>query len=141
MKKFLLMLVCLLSFSAASFADSDRPISFRQLPQRAQTFIRQHFHTSNVQKAFADDDEYEVRLRNGVKIEFGKGGRWKEIESRRAIPSSIVPDRVMRRVRKQYGPQVKVLEISRDEDEIEVKLSNGKELKFDRESRKVEEDD
>ena len=142
MKKLLVLFVCLFTFTAVSFADNDRPISFNQLPEKAKIFIRNHFHVSDVQKAFIDGDEYEVRLRGGVKIEFGKAGRWKEVESKRkAIPNSIIPERILHKVRKEYGHQVRVVEISRDHDEIEVKLSNGQEIEFDRDHRKVEDDD
>ena len=145
MKKILLLLVCLFSFSAMSFADNDRPVPFNRLPQKAQVFIKNHFHFADVQKVYMDEDgdEYEVRMNGGIKIEFGKNGRWKEIESnRRGIPAGVVPERILNKVRKQYGPKVRVTEISRDGDEIEVKLSNGKELEFDRSNRKrVEHDD
>ena len=135
MKKILLLLVCLFSFSAMSLAD-DRPVSFNKLPQKAQVFIKKHFHFANVQKVLMDDDEYEVLLNGGIKIEFGKGGRWKEIETkRRGIPAGVIPERILNKVRKQYGPKVRIMEISRDGEEMEVKLSNGKELEFDRNRR------
>lgn len=144
MKKILLFFVCLFAFSTMSFADEDKPISFNQLPQKAQVFIKNHFRFADVQKVYMDEDgdDYEVRMNGGVKIEFGKGGRWKEIETnRRGLPSGVVPERIMNKIRKQYGPKVRVMEISRDDDEIEVKLSNGKELNFDRNRKTMEEDD
>lgn len=143
MKKIVLLILCLFTFSVTSFADNDKPISFNQLPEKAKVFIKHHFHVGDVQKAYIDEDgdEYEVRLKGGIKIEFGKGGRWKEVEARRAVPASVIPDRILHHIRKEFGPQVKVVEISRDREEIEVKLSNGKELEFDRNSRKVEVDD
>ena len=144
MKKILLLLVCLFSFAVGSFAGDNRPISFNQLPAKAQTFVQHNFQRANILKVFMDEDgdEFEVTLKGGVKIEFGKSGRWKEIESKRnGVPSRVIPERIKNQIRKQYGSRVKVVEISREHDEIEVKLSNGKELKFDRSSRKVEDDD
>lgn len=144
MKKLLLLFVCLFSFSVASFADDDQPISFNQLPDKAQVFIKKYYHVSDVQKVLMDEDgdEYEVRLKGGVKVEFGKAGRWKDVEVRRkAVPNAIVPERVLNYVRNEYGAQVRIVEISRDHDEIEVKLSNGKELEFDRNSKRVKVDD
>ena len=144
MKKLVLLIVCLFSFSAICLADNDKPISYAQLPVKAQTFIKKHFHAAEVQKAFVDEDgdEFEVQLKGGLKIEFGKNGHWKEVESkRRAVPKSIIPQRLLHEIHAKYGAQVKVLEISRDEEEIEVKLSNGEELKMDRQTKKVEIDD
>ena len=142
MKKLLLLFVCLFSFSAMSFADDGKPVSFSQLPENAKTLIRNHFQVSEIQKVLLDDDEYEVRLKGGIKIEFEKSGRWKEIESKkRPVPKSLVPTRIMKEVVAKFGPQTKVLEISRDDDELEVKLSNGKELKMDRKTKKIEVDD
>ena len=141
MKKLLLLFVCLFAFSTFSFAD-DKPISFGQLPERAKVFIKKHFPVTDVQKVFVDDEEYEVRLKTGVKIEFGKHGRWKEIESKkRPLPKSLVPAPILKDIRHKYGSSVQVLEISRDEDEVEVKLTNGKELKMDRKTKDVELDD
>lgn len=144
MKKLLVLLVCLFSFSFASFADDDQPISYNQLPEKAQVFIRKHFQVADVTKVFMDEDgdEYEVRLRGGIKIEFGKAGRWKEVDcKRRAVPQSIVPARVSEYVIEHFGPEVKIIEISRDREEIEVKLSNGKELEFDKNNKRVKIDD
>lgn len=136
-------MVCLFSFSAVSFADDDGPIPFSRLPQKAQGFIENHFAYAQIQKVVMDEngDEYEVRMTGNIKIEFGKAGRWKEIEAKhRGVPAGIVPRHIMHKVRKQYGTKVRIMEISRDEDEIEVKLSNGKELEFDR-NRKNRDDD
>ena len=142
MKKFLLLLACCFSFSTAVLADDDKPIQFSQLPEKAQLFIQNHFSRADVSRVTADDDSYEVKLKGGVQIEFNRKGKWTEIESKRkGVPAKIVPERVMRQVAKRFGNQVKVVEISRDNEEMEVKLSNGKELEFNRKNRTVEVDD
>lgn len=132
------------SFSVVAFAGDDKPINFQKLPAKAQKFVKTHFTTAKVQKIFMDDsgDEYEVRFKGGVKVEFDEEGRWKEIESAKApIPVKLVPTRIRKEVKAKYGATVRIVEISRDEDEIEVKLSNGKELEFNRNKKTVEEDD
>ena len=142
MKKVILLLVCLFSMTNLVMADDDRPVEFNRLPAKAQTFIKSHFRHAAVVKVEREDDGFEVRMRNGIEIEFGRNGRWKEITSKReGVPASVIPARIQRQVVKRYGTHVKVVEISREDGEIEVKLSNGKELEFDRESRRVEEDD
>ncbi len=142
MKKLLLLIVCLFSFSAMSFADNDRPISFNQLPEKAKVFIKKHFQATEVQKTLSDDDSYEVRLKGGMKVEFEKSGRWKDVESRkRPVPDALVPSKLMKEALATFGPKVKVLEVSRDHDEIEIKLSNGKEMKMNCQTKVVEMDD
>ena len=142
MKRFLLLFVCLVTFSVASFADDGRPVSFNQLPVKAQTFVKHNFRYADVQRVVRDDDEFEVVLKGGVKIEFAKNGHWTEIEAKRkGVPARIIPERIKTYVHKCYGAHVRVMEISREDHEMEVKLSNGKELKFDRNSRTVEVDD
>lgn len=142
MKKIILLLACLFSMTSLAIADDDRSISIDRLPAKAQTFIRTHFRHAPVVKVEREDDGFEVRMRNGIEVEFGRNGRWKEIVSKReGIPASVIPARIQRQVVKRYGTSVRIVEISREDGEIEVKLSNGKELEFDRGSRKVEEDD
>lgn len=144
MKKILFLLVCMFSFSVVVFAGDDKPVNFQKLPVRAQKFINTHFTAAKVQKAFMDEsgDEYEVRIKGGIKIEFDEEGRWKEIETSKApIPGKLIPTKIRREVKTKYGATIKIVEISREDDKLEVKLSNGKELEFDRSKKKVEEDD
>lgn len=43
MKKVLLLLVCLFTLQTVVWADDDKPIQVNQLPQTAQTFIKNSF--------------------------------------------------------------------------------------------------
>ena len=132
MKKFLLLLACIFTWTLASAEVADKRIKFNNLPQTAQQFIKKHFPNQKVVSVEMDDDRtYEVRLAGDIQIDFSKSGRWTEIESeRKGIPYSALPERVRRKVSAKYPKNVKVVEIERDREEIEVKLSNGQELKF-----------
>ena len=48
MKKVFLFLVCLFALQTVVMADDDKPIQVNQLPQPAQTFIKQYFSAAKV---------------------------------------------------------------------------------------------
>lgn len=134
MKKFMFLLMCVLTMQVA-MADSDKPITFEQLPQTAQQFVKQNFPDLKI--AFVKmekdwfDTEYSVMFLNGDKIDFQKDGQWKEIKCRRStVPMQVVPAQIRNHVKNNY-PDANVLSIEKDRYEYEVRLSNFWELKFD----------
>lgn len=136
MKKIILslavMAIALITTSAA-MAD-DRPVTLKQLPEKSQQFIKQHFAKSAVSYAKQDtemfDGEYEVVFTDGVKVEFRKNGDWKNVECKKSqVPSAIVPQRLKDYVAKNHA-DAKIIKIEREPREFEIKLSNGQELKF-----------
>ena len=78
---------------------------------------------------------------NGDKIEFDKKGDWKEMRSARGgvVPASAVPAAINTRVTRDY-PGIYIVEIERDKNEYEVKLSNGRDLTFDKRFRLIDMD-
>lgn len=138
MKKIVLSLVCLFTVLAVQAAqDDDRPIRIDQLPQKAQTFVREHFSGIKVALAKMESDffdkSYEVIFTNGNKIEFYRNGDWKEIECKYTeVPASAVPSFIQTYVNDNYdGQKIWKLEYNDDRKRYEVKLSNRWELNFD----------
>ena len=82
MKKLFLLLVSVFTMQVA-MADNDKPVTFEQLPQAAQAFIKQNFADREIAFAKVDKDwfdaTYDVLFTNGEKLEFNKKGEWKEI--------------------------------------------------------------
>ncbi|WP_314244075.1 PepSY-like domain-containing protein [Empedobacter tilapiae] len=133
MKKFLS--VIMVSFALVSFAQ-DQPIKYNQLPKTGQQFINKHFGAKQVGSVMLDDDyfskEYKVYLVNGTKVEFDGNGSWKEVDgNRNTIPTGFVSTKVLNYVKKSF-PNTTITKIERDRNEIEIKLNNGLELKFDK---------
>lgn len=136
MKKMILSFVLMtlaLTTTHAAMAD-DRPVALDQLPQKAQQFIKQHFAKSTVSYAKQDTDlfdgEYEVAFTDGNKVEFRKNGEWKNVECKKTeVPSAIVPLRLKEYAAKNHAT-MKIIKIERESKEYEIKLSDGKELKF-----------
>ena len=119
MKKVFLFLVCLFALQTVVMADDDKPIQVNQLPQPAQTFIKQYFSAAKVAMAKMETDlfdkSYDVIFTNGDKLEFDKRGAWTEVNCKySSVPGNVIP-----------------AQIQKDKKDYEIKLSNGWEIKFD----------
>ncbi len=137
MKKILLILIAVFSIGIfAAAADNDKLINKSQLPKAAQEFIDAHF--AGVDLLYAKEDcnilfnSYEVRLANGVKVEFSSKGNWEEVDGgQSAVPAAIVPQPIKDYVEKNYAGE-RIIMIEKNRNDYEVKLSNRLELKFDK---------
>lgn len=129
MKKLFVLLLGLMTLNA--FAVNDRPITFQQLPQKAQQFINTHFSGVEVLSATVDDD-YEVYLANGTKVEFTMQGEWKEVKCPgAAVPAAIIPAAISKYVKANF-PNTTIVKIDKKYSGYEVELNNDLELKFDK---------
>lgn len=131
-------------FAGVAMAD-NKPISWDKLPQKAQTFLKQHFPDCKAAFVTQDDDliakDYEVMLENGVKIDFASSGEWQDVEVRQgSVPAAIVPAEIASYVKQRYSAE-QITRIERDRYTWEVELSNGLELKFDKHFRLIDIDD
>ncbi len=54
--------------------DDDRVITYDQLPQAAQTFLKANFATKVPLLVTADWDDFTIRYESGEKIEFDRSG-------------------------------------------------------------------
>lgn len=144
MKHFLLFSFSLLLCVGVACASPAKPISKEQLPAAAQQFLNDYFSSEKITLAREDGPvvrrEYEVTLDNGTYIEFSADGQWREVTSRDALPSGIVPRSIETFVSKRYPSQV-IYHIERGRRDWEVGLSNGVELTFDRVYRLIDIDD
>ena len=72
-------------------------------------------------------------LTNGFDLDFDKNGEWKEIDGHRnALPVTVIPEKMAVYLNKNF-PGFSVISIEKDREGYEVKLSDGRELKFNRE--------
>lgn len=135
MKKIFTILTISLVFTSVAKAD-DRPVTFEQLPVAAQTFITSNYPDDPVSYATVDDDffrpDYSVVLVSGVKVQFNNNGSLEKIESRRGnIPDGIIPVQITDYVKRSFK-DASIVEYEVGRRTYEVKLSNGLELKFNR---------
>ena len=146
MKKIMLTAALLFAGITASLADNDRPITLEQLPAAAQTFLKTHF--ADLTLAYAVEDpkfvgsEYEVTYTDRTEVDFRPNGEWSSVERRyAAVPASVVPTQISDYVAKSSFPNQYIKKIERDAYTWEIELSNGIEIKFDKEFRVIDIDD
>ena len=146
MKKIMLTAALLFAGITASLADNDRPIALDKLPAAAQTFLKTHF--ADLTLAYAVEDpkfvgsEYEVTYTDRTEVDFRSNGEWSSVERRyAAVPASIVPAQISAYVAKSSFPNQYIKKIERDAYTWEIELSNGIEIKFDKEFRVIDIDD
>ena len=131
-KLYLLMAMVMTMSLTMSADDDDRVITYQQLPQTAQTFLKQHFAKKVPLVVTADWDDYTIVYESGEKVEFDKKGNWKEVTCRTSkVPSDIIPQQIKTYIQKNY-PGKSVVKMDRHRSVYEVKLNNGMEIEFNR---------
>ena len=70
--KAILLLVVMMAISFNAKADHDQVITFDQMPEAAQAFLKQHFANKVPLVVTVDWDDYTIRYESGEKIEFDK---------------------------------------------------------------------
>lgn len=129
------LLMVVLGFGAAK-ADKYT-IDRSQLPEAAQQMLTEYFPKAKVSMVKVDSHllkktDYDVKLVNGTKIEFDSAGKWTSVDCKtREVPQGLIMKPIQRYVNKNF-PDVKIVKIEKDFNGIEVELSDGVELKFDR---------
>lgn len=132
MKKFLLLLVAMLTIGFSAKADHDQVITFNQLPAVAQTFLKQHFADKMPLIVTVDWDDYTVMYDSGEKVEFDKQGNWKDIDCRSSlVPAALIPEQIKAHVNATF-PGTSILKLDRNRRGYEVKLNNGLEVEYNR---------
>ena len=130
MKKILIVLLSVMAFNVYAFADT--PVTFAQLPQKAQQFINKHFSNVGFLSAKQDDGEYEVMLKDGTKIDFTLQGDWKDVDCHvRAVPAAIVPAAITNYVKTNFPNNI-ITKIEKKYNGYDIELETDLELKFDK---------
>jgi hypothetical protein len=139
MKKLVLLLLSVIALNV--YASTDRPVSFAQLPQKAQQFINKHFSSVGFLSAKQDDGEYEVVLKDGTKIDFTLQGDWKEVDCHvTAVPAAIVPATIAQYVKTNFPNNI-ITKIEKNYNGYDIELETDLELKFDKSGKFLYADD
>lgn len=140
MKKFLLMLGLVLGISAVASAKDTYAHDDSVLPEAARTTIANNFKSKvsvvKIDKDFGRISEYEVILTDGSEITFDKSGNWKDIESSASssVPDKMVP-KAIRDFVKTNQKNTRIVGIERTRKGYDVELSNGVEMRFDKNAK------
>ncbi|WP_295964663.1 PepSY-like domain-containing protein [uncultured Alistipes sp.] len=146
MKKIFVSAALLFAGITASFAgDRERPITLDKLPAAAQEFLAANFKDLTLAYAVEDPkfigSEYEVIYTDRTEVDFESNGEWSSVERKyAAVPAAIVPVQIADYVKKSFAGE-SIRKIDRDKYTWEVELSNGLEIKFDRNFQVIDIDD
>ena len=146
MKKIFLTAALLLAGITVTLAGNDRPITVDKLPAAAQNFLKSYFSDLTVAYAVEDPQfagsEYEVTYTDRTEVEFDTKGEWTSVERKyTAVPAAIVPKQITDYVGKSNFPSQEIRKIERNAYTWEIELTNGLEIKFDRNFRVIDIDD
>ena len=136
MKKIILTLLLIVAGFGAANADKYT-IDRSQLPESAQEFLTKYFPKSKVGMIKVDrhllkKTDYDVKLVNGIKIEFNNAGKWTSVDCQtREVPQDLILKPIRNYVAKNF-PDVKIVKIEKDFVGFDIELSDGVEVKFDR---------
>lgn len=134
MKKLLFsILLTAIAFSLGACTDV-KPIGFDQLPQNAQTTIKNYFNKEEVLLVTIDKDnlltEYEVKLKDNTELEFDRNGNLIKIDSQqKKVPDGLIPEKALAYVNANY-PDAFITEWGKDDLRWKAELNNGLELVF-----------
>lgn len=140
MKKILLALTMLACVCMAASARDHYSHDINVLPAAARTVLKANFKPGvsviKTDKDFGRVSEYEVILTDGSEVTFDRKGNWKDIESsiNGSVPSKMIPKGISDFV-KANQKNTRIVGIERTRGGYEVELSNGVEMKFDKNGR------
>lgn len=140
MKKFLISLLTLIGVAGFACAKDSYAHDASVLPQAARTVIDNNFKSKvsvvKIDKDFGRVSEYEVILTDGTEISFDRNGNWDNVEvnDAKSVPASMVPKAIRDYVSSQHSGQ-RIVGIDKERHGYDIELSNGVDMKFDKEGR------
>lgn len=146
MKKFLLMLGLLIGITTAASAKDTYAHDASVLPEAARTTIANNFKSKvsvvKIDRDFGRISEYEVTLMDGTEISFDRNGNWDNVETNnaKAVPAGFIPKAISDYVAKNQ-PNTRIVGIDKERNGYDIELSNGVDIKFNKDGQFVRYDD
>lgn len=145
MKTIKVMMMSVMALASVVVARAEgKTIPYSQLPTSAQQFIRTHYAQDQVNDLKVEHDMsdhmYKVVTRDGTQLKFNDKGEWRKVESKAsAIPVGIVPGEIQNYITTNHSG-MHLIKIDRESDGYDVKLNNGKDIKFDKTNKVIKYD-
>lgn len=114
-------------------ADDGNHVDPATLPAAIGAYITKNYPGTTITKAEKSATEYEVRLSNGVKLEFNLDGTFKEVSGgRRGADDPVItlPANILAYIATNY-PNTTIVKAEKSLTGYEVRLSNLVKLEFD----------
>lgn len=146
MKRLLIALAIAAGLGFGAQARDHYQRTDASLPEAAKLTIQKHFKADvslvKIEKKFGSVHEYEVILTDGTEISFDRDGNWENVETAAnlAVPASMIPSGVKDFVKKNHSG-THVVGIDKERSGYEIELSNGLDLKFDKNGKFMRYDD
>lgn len=132
--KIILFFIAVFSFMNAEAQKSKKYIVPDQAPTEIKNYVNTHFPDGNIayvkKKQKINKTEYKIKLDNNVELEFDKNFDVQEIESKSALPNSVIPEPIRDYLAQNY-PANRVYEWKRKRTKQEIELDNDLDLVFD----------
>ena len=123
-----ILVLCLILGLSSSMVFADWIVPVTALPQKSRAFINSTFPGVQIWKVERDGGKFEVKLSNGVDIDFYMNGDWKDIDGGWVtIPFSVLPPSVANTVKQTY-PQAMMVDVEKEWGNYKIKLNNMMEL-------------
>lgn len=134
-----LFVVSILFFTALTigFSQGKESVSLENIPSEINAYVTHHFSATSIKDAYKEKEStpsfvYEINLKNGVELTFNSFNQIIEIESKQALPESVVPAEIKKYVTDNYSGAVIKEWSLKSNDRQEIGLNNGKDLIFDK---------
>ncbi|WP_295155363.1 PepSY-like domain-containing protein [uncultured Brachyspira sp.] len=101
-----------------------------KLPQNIRKFIEDNYRNTKIVYIDKFKDQYEIKLSNGIHINFDKNGIWNYISSDDRLSVNILPKIIASRLKnimKKYN-NAHIFEINKRIEFYRVKLTNSLEI-------------
>lgn len=136
MKKILFLIAMVMCSVQYGLASDVVTRDVNQLPVAAREMIIKQFPQSKVsyikiEKDLFQSPSYDVKLSDGIELEFNSNGEWVEIDCKnQSVPDTFIPKTISKYMNDNYNGH-KLVKIERDRKGYEVTLDNGLEVDFD----------
>ena len=134
MKKISLILVAISLFVFSNANAQKKYLAVSETPGQIISYINAHFPKSEIISVKKDKEvlktEYKVKLNTMVELEFDGNFSIKKIESKSALPQSVVPEKIVAYIHKNY-PNNKILEWKHEKKGQKIELDNDIDVVFD----------
>ncbi|QIK59544.1 hypothetical protein G7050_06750 [Dysgonomonas sp. HDW5A] len=127
-------LALLFIISVTQLQAKDVPVTFQELPNKAQTFLKTYFPSLQTSYVIQDkgffSTEYEVTLEDGTQLEFDENGDWKGVDGQhRSIPTAFIPAKIIKYVKAKF-PNMTISKIEKDSRKYDIELNGDLDLEF-----------
>lgn len=123
----------LLSLFSVLFMACESQKVLTEIPNSISSYIDTHFPDKKILQTVKERDglrkSYEVIIEGNISLEFNKSYEITAIESKTALPHSVIPAKILSYVQAQY-PTNTILEWELDDRRQKIELDNKMELEF-----------